>query len=619
MYEEYYATSNLEVLDNFAANTIDNKDTPSSSSIIVEEDEAPQLVFSLTEPVATKPKTLVSNENADEFVQKDVAEPDINIFHNLLHTPVFEEAESSSTYQDPPMSTTEPKNIKEAMLDHSWIKSMQDELNQFKRLDVWELVECPVGRNTIIVNWLWKNKTNAKTTVIRNNSRLVAKGYGQEEGIDFEESFAPVARLEAVRIFMAYATHKNFIIYQMDVKMEFPNGPLKEEVFVRQPDGFVDLDFPNHTVSKVPDTEDTIMFKLHSQEIIYTVDMFRDTLHLLVETPDNPFIAPVNIKVIEFFMQKVGYQGVVDKISTFYTKFLAQPWHTMFKKKNVITYPRFTKLIIADLMKKYPSIPKRLDKDYHSIKDDISLVSVYSIGNVATADYTEYETGKKRKQSAGETSSPRKSLKVTIRKKKQNTTSIPPPSDDRERDKIAKVTLLSLTLHKTALATEAQENVVKVQENLVEEEIEKIVKGEEDEESYASEFVDSMFNDDDSGTRIDPESHKENPEVVDDDDVTKNIDDKKDEYEEKDDNFEKTGDAAKKKDNDDHTDHTLVETHAMGSMETRNEQIQTLIPTQSRSPRKDLSSDKTISEELTTTISPTTATTSKCKSKKDLL
>ncbi|GKD99815.1 retrovirus-related pol polyprotein from transposon TNT 1-94 [Tanacetum coccineum] len=109
------------------------------------------------------------------------------------------------------VSTIELKNIKEAMLDHSWIEFMQDELKQFKRLDVWELVECPI-----------------------------------EEGIDFEESFAPVTRLEAVKIFVSYAAHKSFPIYQMDVKMAFLNGLLKEEVFVRHPDGFVDPDFPNH-------------------------------------------------------------------------------------------------------------------------------------------------------------------------------------------------------------------------------------------------------------------------------------------------------------------------------------------------------------------------------------
>ncbi|GJY87204.1 copia protein [Tanacetum coccineum] len=132
------------------------------------------------------------------------------------------------------------------MLDHSWIKSMQDELNQFKRLDVWELVERPANKNVIKVKWLWKNKMDAENTIIHNTSHLVAKGYSQQEGIDFEESFAPVARLEAVRMFVAYAAHKNFIIYQMDVKTAFLNGPLKEEVFVSQPDEFVDPDFPNH-------------------------------------------------------------------------------------------------------------------------------------------------------------------------------------------------------------------------------------------------------------------------------------------------------------------------------------------------------------------------------------
>ncbi|GKE44230.1 retrovirus-related pol polyprotein from transposon TNT 1-94, partial [Tanacetum coccineum] len=86
------------------------------------------------------------------------------------------------------------------MVDHSWIESVQDELNQFKRLDLWELVPLPKGRHAIKVKWLWKNKTDAKNIIIRNKSRLVAKGYSQQEGIDFEESFAPVARLEAVRI-----------------------------------------------------------------------------------------------------------------------------------------------------------------------------------------------------------------------------------------------------------------------------------------------------------------------------------------------------------------------------------------------------------------------------------
>ncbi|GJV86858.1 retrovirus-related pol polyprotein from transposon TNT 1-94 [Tanacetum coccineum] len=94
--------------------------------------------------------------------------------------------------------------------------------------------------------WLWKkNKRDEENTIIRNKSRLVAKGYAQKEGIDFEESFAPVARLEAVRLFIAYAAHKSFTVYQMDVKTAFLYGPLKEEVYVNQPDGFVDPYHPD--------------------------------------------------------------------------------------------------------------------------------------------------------------------------------------------------------------------------------------------------------------------------------------------------------------------------------------------------------------------------------------
>ncbi|GJV36375.1 retrovirus-related pol polyprotein from transposon TNT 1-94 [Tanacetum coccineum] len=142
------------------------------------------------------------------------------------------------------VSIVEPKNIKEAMADSAWIEAMQDELHQFDRLKVWELVDKPFGKMIIKLKWLWKNKKDEDQTVIRNKARLVAKGYAQEEGIDFEESFAPVARLEAVRIFVAHAAHKSFPIYQMDVKTAFLNGPLKEEVYVAQPDGFVDPDHP---------------------------------------------------------------------------------------------------------------------------------------------------------------------------------------------------------------------------------------------------------------------------------------------------------------------------------------------------------------------------------------
>ncbi|GJU66724.1 copia protein [Tanacetum coccineum] len=121
---------------------------------------------------------------------------------------------------------------------------LTDELHQFDRLQVCELVDKPFGKTIIKLKWLWKNKKDEDQIVICNKARLVAKGYAQEKGIDFEECFAPVARLEVVWIFVAYAAHKSFPIYQMDVKTAFLNGPLKEEVYVAQPDGFIDPDHP---------------------------------------------------------------------------------------------------------------------------------------------------------------------------------------------------------------------------------------------------------------------------------------------------------------------------------------------------------------------------------------
>nr|GEY64551.1 retrovirus-related Pol polyprotein from transposon TNT 1-94 [Tanacetum cinerariifolium] len=117
------------------------------------------------------------------------------------------------------------ENVKEAMTDPAWIDSMQEELLQFKRLD---------------------SKHDEEQTVIRNKSRLIVRGYRQEERIDFEESFTPVARMEAIRIFLAYAAHKSFTVFQMDVKTAFLHGSLKEDVYVCQPEGFIDADHPSH-------------------------------------------------------------------------------------------------------------------------------------------------------------------------------------------------------------------------------------------------------------------------------------------------------------------------------------------------------------------------------------
>ncbi|GJS87075.1 retrovirus-related pol polyprotein from transposon TNT 1-94 [Tanacetum coccineum] len=108
-----------------------------------------------------------------------------------------------------------------------------------------ELVDMPLCKNVINMKWLWKNKLDEENIVIRNKARHVTKGYSQVEGIYFEDSFTPVARLEVVRIFIVYVAHKSFLVYQMDIKTTFINGPLKEEVYINQPDGFIDPHYPD--------------------------------------------------------------------------------------------------------------------------------------------------------------------------------------------------------------------------------------------------------------------------------------------------------------------------------------------------------------------------------------
>ena len=136
--------------------------------------------------------------------------------------------------------------MKEALGYADWINSLQEELHQFERSKVWYLVPRLAGRTVIGTRWVFRNKLDENGVITRNKSRLVVQGYNQEEGIDYDETFAPVARMEAIRILIAFAAFMGFKLYQMDVKSAFLNGDLKEEVFVKQPPGFEDAELPNH-------------------------------------------------------------------------------------------------------------------------------------------------------------------------------------------------------------------------------------------------------------------------------------------------------------------------------------------------------------------------------------
>ncbi|GKA97364.1 putative ribonuclease H-like domain-containing protein, partial [Tanacetum coccineum] len=142
------------------------------------------------------------------------------------------------------LSQNEPKNISEALEDKSWVDAMQEELLQFKIQKVWILVDLPYGKKAIGTKWVYRNKKDERGVVVRNKARLVAQGHRQEEGIDYDEVFAPVARIEAIRIFLAFASYMGFIVYQMDVKSAFLYGKIDEEVYVSQPPGFIDPKYP---------------------------------------------------------------------------------------------------------------------------------------------------------------------------------------------------------------------------------------------------------------------------------------------------------------------------------------------------------------------------------------
>ncbi|GJW43474.1 retrovirus-related pol polyprotein from transposon TNT 1-94 [Tanacetum coccineum] len=208
----------------------------SASSTLVDQD-APSPSTSQT-PQESQSQ-VASPSVVEEFHDIEVAHLDNDPFFGGL-IPELNSKESSLRDFIP------TNNYKEALKESYWIEAMQEELNDFEHLEVWELVPRPDRVMIITLKWIFKVKLDELGGVLKNKARLVPRGYHQEEGIDFKESFAPVARLEAIGIFTAYVAYMNMIVYQMDVKKTFLNVILREEVFISQANGFVDQDSPNH-------------------------------------------------------------------------------------------------------------------------------------------------------------------------------------------------------------------------------------------------------------------------------------------------------------------------------------------------------------------------------------
>ncbi|GJU62225.1 retrovirus-related pol polyprotein from transposon TNT 1-94 [Tanacetum coccineum] len=230
--------------------------TGSPSSTNVDQD-APSPSNSQTIPETQSP--VISNDVKEENHDLDVAHMNNDPFFGIPIPENDSEASSSSDTKDHPLdniigelerpvstrlqlyeqalfcyydaflTSVEPKSYKDALTQACWIEAMQEELNEFRRLEVWELIPRLEKVMLITLKWIYKVKLNKLGRILKNKARLVARGYRQEEGIDFEESFAPVARLDAIQIFLAFAAHMNMVVYQMDVKTAFLNGILREE------------------------------------------------------------------------------------------------------------------------------------------------------------------------------------------------------------------------------------------------------------------------------------------------------------------------------------------------------------------------------------------------------
>ncbi|KAI3733711.1 hypothetical protein L6452_13164 [Arctium lappa] len=185
--------------------------------------------------------TRVQKNHPPQLVIRDISSPMMTRHQSRLQ----EMQDQQHTVLSCFLSQLEPKKAHDAMKESSWIEAMQEELLQFKLQDVWDLVDLPKGHRAIGTKWIFRNKRDERGIVIRNKARLVAQGYTQEEGIDYEEVFAPVARIEAIRLFLAYASYMNFKVYQMDVNSAFLYGLIEEEVYVCQPPGFENPSYPD--------------------------------------------------------------------------------------------------------------------------------------------------------------------------------------------------------------------------------------------------------------------------------------------------------------------------------------------------------------------------------------
>ncbi|GJX92331.1 copia protein [Tanacetum coccineum] len=435
------------------------------------------------------------------------------------------------------VSTIEPKNIKEAMADHSLIESMQDELNQFERLQVWELIPRPEGKNIIALKWLWKNKSESENIVVRNKTLR--------------------------DVLYAYAAHKNITIFQMDVKTAFLNGPLKEEVYVSQPEGFIDLEFPDHRLDAdlqgTPTDQTTyrrmiggLMYLISSRPYIAFATFVcaryqaRPTIKHLKEVKRIFWYLRQSYNMGLWYPKDSGLELIAYsdadharckddcKSTSGGLKFLGGKLKVDLKH---VQCPPESK-ILMNIIKNHPlrfsiaassSVPWiYMAQFWHNLKEDGSKeIQRQSWNKQLPIDISEEMKHTEHYRMYAEVfgldvpltqSQPTESTQGTHRTlsaPRRSTRLTPPapvPTVDKADEMILQDTLqVSLAEHKSQEEQEARENVELVKEHLASVEIEKMVKGSE------NVIDDSLLHRNDEpkilGTRLEPRSDKESLEV----------------------------------------------------------------------------------------------------------
>nr|GEZ15802.1 hypothetical protein [Tanacetum cinerariifolium] len=257
-YDEYFDSSKV------MKSSTTNVETPIIEEVFHKVSESFQMESSsssLNDDVQQSPEEVILPQTNTQSISNnmipngDEASTSHNVFNERLEDAYFN---ASTSFHDPSNLHTyyqpypheknfiEPANVVEDLRDADWVSAMQEELDQFARLKVCRLVPRPEGRSVIKTKWIFKNKKDESSLVIRNKARLVTVGYSQQKGIDYDETFAPVTRIEVIRLFLAYAAHKDFTVFQMDVKTAFLNGILNEKVYVGQPPSFVSKQYLDH-------------------------------------------------------------------------------------------------------------------------------------------------------------------------------------------------------------------------------------------------------------------------------------------------------------------------------------------------------------------------------------